>query len=121
VQQAMIDKKVFELRQRWHLMSNELHFDIVSPFILEYDGHKLECFAFLPKFGSKNGMIIDLIFPPEYATNKQISNACKRLGLYCSFINYESYAGAQTETFCETLNDWGYFGQPDDKHICDDE
>lgn len=74
---------------------------------------KISCFAFLPKYGSTKGMVIDIIFAPNYESNKELSEASRKLGMYCSFISYDSYAEATDEIFRETLLDWGYFGRPD--------
>lgn len=116
----MVNKDIYELRQLWHSMASELDFEIIAPYTINYDNKELSCFAFLPKFGSENGMVIDVISPPTYETNKEISNACKILGVYYAFINYDSYAKAGKKVFCEALLDWGYFGEPEGKPNCID-
>lgn len=110
-----------ELRQHWLRMANELGFEIVVPYYLNYGDKSLECFAFLPQFGSNKGMIVDIITPPENETSSDIFDACKELGIYCSFINYDSYVSADRRVFCEALIDWGYFGIPKNKPRCIDE
>jgi hypothetical protein len=44
--------------------SNDVGFKIVTPYFYKSDNYNIELFAFLPEYGSINGLIIDLISPP---------------------------------------------------------
>lgn len=115
----MIDsKRSEELREYWLRMGNEIGFKIIAPYVLNYNNKELNCFAFLPNFGSSRGMILDIIFAPDYETDREISDACNGLGLYFSFISYDSFITADKKGFCDALVDWGYFGEPDSKPTC---
>jgi len=113
--------KINELKERWLMMAKELNFEIITPYVLSHNEKSVECFAFLPHFGSINGMILSIVFPPDYETSNEISEICRNTGKYCSFINYETYINSNRQKFCETLIDWGYFGKLKDRPSCFDE
>ncbi len=43
--------------------------------------------------------------------NMKAFKTAEEFGYYCSAIDPESYSTYDRETFIDTLNDWGYFGE----------
>ncbi|MDP4183707.1 MAG: hypothetical protein Q8862_00920 [Bacteroidota bacterium] len=104
------DSVIKKVRDNWILASERIGFKIVSPYTITYNGKEKQVFAFLPKYGSTQGMIIDLIFPPDYKEDNDVTDLGKQNGFYWSFINVESYSKEYDERlFIETLLDWGEY------------
>ncbi len=102
-----IDIKIKEkVRSYWLLASKNLNFEIVTPFTVTINNKKREVFAYLPKYGSKNGMIIELIGPPEYATDKEVIIWARQKGYFSSFMNIEDFKVYNESNYIDALRDW---------------
>jgi hypothetical protein len=80
-----------------------------APYRINSDVHgSVEFCAFLPDFGSANGMLIGAWSPSSSLTKslrKYLSDEC---GFYISFVNPGALHSAAD--FADCLMDWGYFG-----------
>jgi hypothetical protein len=104
-----LDKKIIIGRMNWIKASSELSFNIISPYIYQFHDRNIEIFAYLPEYGSKKGILYDIIFPPEYETNKDVIHIAKIMECFCSFINIDTIQEYNKKYFEETLNDWGKY------------
>ncbi len=102
----MIDDVITKIRENWLLASEEFAFKILTPYQILIDDKERNVFAFLPDYGSDNGMVIELIYPPEFNTDKEIIEWSRKNGCFFSFINAESYSEYEKALFGETLKDW---------------
>jgi hypothetical protein len=95
----------------WRIAASALSFRIEAPHLIRAtNGKQIPCVAFLPDFGSRNGMVIGLILGPTYKPDKELTLGAESLGMFCSFINAAVYERYNEEKFKEALVDWGYFG-----------
>ena len=103
----MIEEKYIEIaRENWLRASEEMNFKFVSPYPFAYNNMVKKIFAFLPEYGSPNGMIIDFIMEPDYDIDKDISNIAKLKNCFCSFVNIENFLKYDEEAFKDALDDW---------------
>ncbi len=98
-----------KIEENWLFASRKLNFEIVCPFLIKSEGIEKKVFAFLPTYGSKNGMIIDFIYPPDFYIDTKIINLAKKNGYYYSFINPDKFLIYNEGNFMEALEDWGNF------------
>ena len=89
----------------WREAANDLGVRFESPFSMEFLGRVVWCSGWLPDFGCKNGAIIAGRFSVD-----EIFDAADTLGYYASGLNPIHYEQYDRESFMETLNDWGWFG-----------
>jgi len=107
-----MEYNIKQIISNWLRASENLHFDIKTPFVLEdKNNKKYNCFGFVPKFGSKKGTIILLIKPPKFRIRLKVNKIAEQLGYYCSNLNIECELEYDKVRFIDTLNDWGYFGK----------
>ncbi|MDT3740776.1 MAG: hypothetical protein RO257_14900 [Candidatus Kapabacteria bacterium] len=104
----MKHKEYKKVEENWYIAAKEFNFKIITPFKFNFKNKEKTIFALLPNFGSEKGMIIDLIYPPEFSTDIEIVEWANENSYFYSFINIESYLNYDKEVFNETLNDWGY-------------
>jgi len=102
-----MEESKIKARLNWIKASKNLKFEIVSPYIFDKDFE--EAFAFFPCHGSPNGIIVDLIYPPDYNTNKNIINWATRNKLRYSFINLVNFLEYNEDRIKDCLIDWGHF------------
>jgi hypothetical protein len=100
------DKKINIGRMNWIKASSELSFNIISPYIYQDQDKNIEIFAYLPEYGSQNGALVDITFPPEYEINKDIKKAAEIMECFYSCINIDECQNYDENYFKETLNDW---------------
>lgn len=110
-----MDEMIKKVINSWLRASKELNFKIVAPYIFNSNSGSFECIAYLPDFGSKNGMIIDKISPPSYGPTPGLPEAAKHMELYYSSINIEYYFEFNVDIFKDALIDWGFYGNYSDK------
>jgi hypothetical protein len=78
----MITKQQIEIvRNNWLKASKEFGFKIITPCFFMLNEVKKEVFAFLPEYGSLNGMIIDLII--DYEMNDKIRDFALSNSYFC--------------------------------------
>lgn len=83
----------------WSLASAELGFEFVSPFSFAHAGTTHACFAWLPEFGSRRGIILILDYDADILT----ACAAEGIAYSCLFEHDEPY---RVEHIVDTLNDW---------------
>ncbi|GHV57996.1 hypothetical protein FACS1894182_08450 [Bacteroidia bacterium] len=93
-------------RKTWLQASKILDFKIATPYFLKLNGIQKEVFAFLPEYGSSNGMIIGLASQYE---DKDIRNWAMKHDCYYSFIYPESHLVYDKNIFSDSLDDWGKY------------
>ncbi len=96
-------------RATWIRASNELQFQIISPYILEDGARQYEIFAYLPQYGSPNGILIcrwgiqtSMFEDPVYAW------AMKNHYFY-SQINLDLFQNYNLNMIHDALDDWGKY------------
>jgi hypothetical protein len=99
----------------WKQAAKVLAITIEAPFSFTSGGKVFDCIAFLPDFGSENGMVIDGITGPNFDTQEGLQSATSEKGWFISFVNMEEYSVFDEKMFKETLADWGYYGRQSKK------
>lgn len=66
--------------------------------------------VYLPDFGSRAGTLLVCRFDPE-----ELDRLADDTDFFCSGLNPLSYEPYRRDLYVETLNDWGWFGPPDDR------
>jgi hypothetical protein len=110
-----------KLIRAWEKASKDLGIQIESPFILKTENKEIKYDLLIKNFGSKLGTLI--------ITTENMSEFDKadKFGFYCSALNPFDYENYDRENYIETLTDWGFFGQQENKpewyegHIYDNE
>lgn len=105
----MNQNKYIKITENWLIAAKELNFEIITPFKFNTQNNEKVIFAFLPYIGSEKGMIIDLIYPPDFSTDIETIKWAKKNGCFYSFINAENYLNYDKEIFIENLIDWGNY------------
>jgi hypothetical protein len=90
--------------------ATDLGITVVSPYTLSVGSRSKLCVAFLPDFGSCNGMVLGMIMPPSFPTDPELVGLAEVAGLFCSFLNWEVYSDYDQMTYKELLIDAGFFG-----------
>lgn len=103
-------KLVSRVARRWLVVSRKLGIRVEAPYTMMADGESAQCVAFLPDFGSPNGMVIGAMLSPASATDWSLEELAKRKGMFCSFLSVLGYAECDETKYREVLEDWGYFG-----------
>jgi hypothetical protein len=106
----MISMKENIVRENWIKAASEIGFEILSPYKINIENRILEVFAFLPKYGSNNGMIVELTSEPLFIINQDIVSYSKRNKCFYSFINIDIFLEYNKSEFIDLLDDWGCFG-----------
>lgn len=104
------DKLKIRARNSWLKGSEELKFEIISPFKIFIEGKEIFLFAYLPQYGSKKGMVLELTEAPDFITDTNVIKWAKENQYHYSFINVHSYLNYDKDLFIDTLNDWGRLG-----------
>jgi hypothetical protein len=95
----------------WKIAGQEFGIDVVAPYFLRCGASSVRFEAFLPSFGSQNGMVVGLTTNDSSEAHKCAEEA----GLFCSYVNPEVYREFKKKEFWEALKDWGYFGPKNGK------
>uniref|UniRef100_UPI00404AD330 hypothetical protein n=1 Tax=Gelidibacter sp. TaxID=2018083 RepID=UPI00404AD330 len=88
----------------WQKAANDLNLDIQFPNAIK----NTDVTIYIKDYGSPNGMIITRIgceINPSEIEDKE---------LFHSFLS-DTYEVYDRELFVDTLNDWGYYGEPSQK------
>lgn len=93
----------------WREAANDLEIKIQIPFVLSISDKLIRFELHLEDFGSELGTII---FSMHETTELNIAKSCS---YYCSALNPETHSIYEREYFIDMLNDWGFFGKPDEK------
>lgn len=91
----------------WKIAANDLSIKLQAPCVIHLnDNGELKCPIFIENFGSKSGTII-------FSINDKLDHKLlKEYGYYCAALNPSSYSKYKRDLFIDTLNDWGFFGEP---------
>lgn len=81
----------------------------VCPFSFEHQGRRHLCTGLLPDFGGPLGALICSRFD---RTEDCVYDDADAVGYYASGLSPFHYEQFDRERFVETLNDWGWFGDP---------
>jgi hypothetical protein len=100
------DDKIINARKNWWKASSILNFKFISPYNFKYTKIDYNLFGYLPELGSKNGILIDIIFPPKFYTDKTIIKISKQINCSYSFINYKAIETYDEKYFMDMLKDW---------------
>jgi hypothetical protein len=93
----------------WQQAAADLDIKIQSPFCLMDGAKKLYFEILVENFGGPNGTIVFSV--DDMSEIKTAEN----YGFYYSALNLTSYEIYDRQKFIDTLNDWGYFGDPSQK------
>ena len=66
--------------------------------------------VYLPEFGGSNGTVLTCRFDPD-----GLDELADDTDYYRSWLNPHCYEPYEREHYIDTLNDWGWFGLPDDQ------
>ena len=102
----LMNEHVIKARKTWFEASKKFGFEFVSPFYYQYAGEKNEAFGFIPKYGSKNGTIIELMYSPRFLTDKRIVEWARVNNTNFSFINVDNCLEYRESFFYDLLDDW---------------
>jgi len=91
----------------WQTAAADLGIRLESPFELQHNGTTYWCAALLPDFGGPKGAIIACRHAHD-----EIFDVASELGFYASGLSPYHYELYERDSFSETLNDWGWFGDP---------
>jgi hypothetical protein len=103
------NEKIEMARINWMKASDELGFKFISPYSVTEDNKEYVFFAFIPKYGSPKGTIIDLIFAPAYEMSNKTIEIANANGCLYSFINIDSIIDYNREYFLDIIEDWGKY------------
>jgi len=96
----------------WKKAALDLGLEIETPFCMDTDAGQIEFTLLIKYFGSSKGTLIQTL-----NTFDLDDNTPERYGYYCSFLNPIHYKDYDREIFIETLTDWGFFGQCENKPV----
>ena len=99
---------VFRARKIWLEASVDLNFELVTPYSVEIDGNIKDLFAYLPQYGSPNGMIGALTTYPDYKIDESIVKFAKEHDFFYSFVEVTDFFEYNRNNFIELLNDWSF-------------
>lgn len=109
--------RVFEaLAAAWRQAGEDLGIKVQAPYLIRNpESTIVEYVAFLPHYGSPQGALLLFCSPPDYEPDpRALAFAKEREALY-SFLNPEVYATYDRDLFVDTLKDYGYFGDGEEK------
>ena len=99
------EDKIKSAKNNFILASQEFGFEFVSPFTLT---DEIEAFGYISNYGSKNGVVICLTTPPDFLIDNKVTDWCKEMDYFYSFLNIELLTGKYKRSyFREMLRDWG--------------
>jgi hypothetical protein len=93
----------------WLKASQKLGFELVMPYKIRIAGSEKEVFAFVPGYGSPNGTLVELTYPPVYESDNDIKQWTETKQVFCSFVNAENFMVYDEPYFMSMLKDWGKF------------
>ncbi len=93
----------------WQKAASDLKITFVSPFPIEYKGRTIYCTGYLQDFGNPKGTVILGLYDSDVDCD-----AINEGGYYLSRLNPLVYEKYSRDVFMETLNDWGWFGNPNE-------
>lgn len=98
----------------WLEASAKLGIKVIAPYTLSDGNQSLRCLAYLPDFGSPNGMVVAPLTSPALLSDRHLHELAQKKGLFCSSIDPLGWAQYDETAFKDALVDWGFFG-PDNE------
>src|SRR5690349_15036676 len=95
------------LSRAWLDASRDLGIEVVSPFILESMGQRLQYPMLIKHFGCAKGTLLVIVGCKD---EELLASTAKLEGYYCSKVNTGLDLVYNAESFKDVLNDWGWFG-----------
>ena len=84
--------------------SQEFNFEFITPAEL---GDGISAFGYISGYGSANGAVVDLLFPPHYHRNQELYNWCNENNYFFSSLFIEPLIGEYDRAyFRHMLRDW---------------
>jgi hypothetical protein len=115
-QLELVKKRRRELVDKLVFACANLRVHIVSPQrASSLQGTPLEFPAYIPHFGSRAGMLVDVLESRDLLGSRHQFAVVGDRKAGCSYINVESFDGDLIVAVSEMLLEWGYFGGPADK------
>jgi hypothetical protein len=105
----LTEEKVKIARKNWIKGSKKMGFKIITPYHFIINGEKRKAFAFLPEYGSPNGMLIGFTSSPNFEIDKDILEWAKEQRCFYSFINIDGSLRYDECFIQDSLGDWGKF------------
>jgi hypothetical protein len=99
----MISEKLIHA---WEVASTDLKIKIQTPFYLSNSNRFIRFDLIIENFGTERGTIV---MPMLKLHDIKI---IKENGYAFSGLNYQAYSNYNRRIFIDTLNEWGYFGDP---------
>lgn len=100
----------------WIEAGQQLHIRVETPFKLKKtDGTNCIFHVYLPDFGCINGVVLLFAIPPNLEYERDDVECAKMHGYFYSICNQESYSSFDWDFFVATLNDFGYYGDPEER------
>jgi len=116
MKQMPIDPALLEsAAQVWRDAGDKLGFKVTAPFKLESGGQTACCIAFLPDFGSPQGVVIAPTMPPAFDTDPLIKQLVGIKGCFCSFMSAVGWDEYDEAAIKDALIDWGFFGSENER------
>ena len=91
---------VFRARKNWLEASVDLNFELITPYLVEIGGKIKDLFAYLPQYGSPNGMIVVLTTCPDYRIDESIVKFAKEHEYFYSFIEVSDFLEYNRDHCC---------------------
>jgi len=100
------------LVKAWQEAGADLDIEVLAPYqmIDDKSGLRVDCVALVKFFGSAGGTVVLERHMPLEPTR----STAEAQGKFCSLVDPTVYGQYARELFVETLNDWGWFGDPQD-------
>jgi hypothetical protein len=96
----------------WRTAGVDLAIQLEAPVVIpSANSESQTALAYLPDFGSSNGVIVDGGHAPAFKGNRIVKDYASERNCFYSIVNLELYKVYDREHFIEMLLDWGYFGQ----------
>jgi hypothetical protein len=95
--------------EAWRQAGRILGLHVVAPFDLETPDGPIRCTAYIRDFGRRAGTVVLGLESPE---RDRFIEATRVSGYFSSLLG-PAYAVFDRDEFVATLNDWGWFGDPE--------
>jgi hypothetical protein len=107
-----MDREVanFPMARAWLAAASDLRIRFTCPFVFEARGRTYVCTGLLRDFGGQKGT---LICSRDDAVADDVFEVADAMGFYASGLHAATYETYERDTFIRTLNDWGWFGVPE--------
>ena len=95
--------------QAWKKASTDLNIKVETPFVIRTETESIKFPMLIHDFGLEKGTII-----LDIEDYRDLSDISGEHGYYCSCLG-SGYAQYDREEFIDTLEDWGYYGDSQQK------